>query len=87
MYVYKKRRGGEYGKMLWVNYGRSACKAGYEFYPNDTGPTGGTARRLLASLALLALLSIDARESKTSAPVLMSMPPSQKNEIGVLVEG
>jgi len=39
VYTRKERGGGEgtqkNGKMLWVNYGRSSCRGGYEFDPKD----------------------------------------------------
>ena len=43
MTVYtRKERGGregtqKYGKMLWVNYGRSSCRGGYELDQKDYG--------------------------------------------------
>jgi hypothetical protein len=41
VYTRKERGGGEgtqkYGKMLWVNYGRSSSWGGYEFDQKDYG--------------------------------------------------
>ena len=36
----QERRGGKYGQMTWANYGRSACRGDYEFYPKDYGVHG-----------------------------------------------
>ena len=33
--VYKKRAGDKYGKRLWVIFGGSAYRGGYEFDPKD----------------------------------------------------